>query len=63
THPIVWDLSDVFPEELPGIPPERVVEFGHVAFLGHIVSADGITMDPTKVDAITKWLRPKTVTE
>ncbi|GJU62427.1 putative reverse transcriptase domain-containing protein [Tanacetum coccineum] len=27
---------------------------GQVAFLGHIVSADGITMDPTKVEAITK---------
>nr|GFA62824.1 putative reverse transcriptase domain-containing protein [Tanacetum cinerariifolium] len=33
---------------------------GQVAFLGHIVSADGITMDP---EAITKWLRPTTVTE
>ncbi|GJS80826.1 zinc finger, CCHC-type, retrotransposon gag domain protein [Tanacetum coccineum] len=29
-----------------------------VAFLGHIVSADGIIMDPSKVEAITKWLRP-----
>ncbi|GJX75613.1 putative reverse transcriptase domain-containing protein [Tanacetum coccineum] len=36
---------------------------GQVAFLGHIVSADGITMDPAKVEAITKWPRPKTVTE
>nr|GFA81771.1 putative reverse transcriptase domain-containing protein [Tanacetum cinerariifolium] len=150
THLIVWDFSDVFPEELLGIPPEREVEFGielipetvirylesttclisfrvqnyspkfgyhqlrvkeqdipktafrthyghyefleheehlcivlgtlrqeklytkflkcefwlgHVAFLGHIVSADGITMDPPKVEAITKWPRPKTVTE
>nr|GEX97071.1 putative reverse transcriptase domain-containing protein [Tanacetum cinerariifolium] len=34
-----------------------------VAFLGHIVSADGITIDPSKVEAITKWLRPSTVTE
>ncbi|GKC35255.1 putative reverse transcriptase domain-containing protein [Tanacetum coccineum] len=34
-----------------------------VAFLGHIVSADGIIMDPSKVKAITKWLRPTTVTE
>nr|GFA85489.1 hypothetical protein [Tanacetum cinerariifolium] len=34
-----------------------------VAFLGHIVSADGITMDPSKVEAITKWPRPTTVTE
>nr|GEZ19205.1 putative reverse transcriptase domain-containing protein [Tanacetum cinerariifolium] len=29
-----------------------------VAFLGHIVSAEGITMDPAKVEAITKWPRP-----
>nr|GEV52283.1 putative reverse transcriptase domain-containing protein [Tanacetum cinerariifolium] len=36
---------------------------GQVAFLGHIVSADGITMDHAKVEAITKWPRPKTVTE
>nr|GEZ94658.1 hypothetical protein [Tanacetum cinerariifolium] len=36
---------------------------GQVAFFGHIVSADGITMDPAKVEAITKWPRPKTVTE
>nr|GEY41863.1 hypothetical protein [Tanacetum cinerariifolium] len=36
---------------------------GQVAFLGHIVSANGITMDPAKVEAITKWLRPKIVTE
>ncbi|GKD82275.1 hypothetical protein Tco_1349114, partial [Tanacetum coccineum] len=24
---------------------------------------DGIIMDPSKVEAITKWLRPTTVTE
>nr|GFA97646.1 uncharacterized protein [Tanacetum cinerariifolium] len=36
---------------------------GQVAFLGHIVLADGITMDPAKVKAITKWPRPKIVTE
>ncbi|GJR01495.1 putative nucleotidyltransferase, ribonuclease H [Tanacetum coccineum] len=34
-----------------------------VAFLGHIVSADGIIMDPSKVEAITKWPRPTTVME
>nr|GEU32420.1 putative reverse transcriptase domain-containing protein [Tanacetum cinerariifolium] len=68
-HPVVRDFSDVFLEELSRIPPEREVEFGielvpgHVAFLGHIVSADGITMDPSKVEAITKWPRPKIVTE
>ncbi|GJW61042.1 putative nucleotidyltransferase, ribonuclease H [Tanacetum coccineum] len=36
---------------------------GQVAFLGHIVSADGISMDHAKVEAITKWPRPTTVTE
>nr|GFA14734.1 RNA-directed DNA polymerase [Tanacetum cinerariifolium] len=34
-----------------------------VAFLGHIISAEGITMDPAKVEAITKWPRPTSVTE
>nr|GFC11480.1 putative reverse transcriptase domain, aspartic peptidase domain protein [Tanacetum cinerariifolium] len=34
-----------------------------VAFLGHIVSAEGITMDPAKVEAITKSPRPTYVTE
>ncbi|GJR35825.1 hypothetical protein Tco_0459466 [Tanacetum coccineum] len=34
-----------------------------VVFLGHIVSADGIIIDPSKVEAITKWPRPTTVTE
>nr|GEY58111.1 DNA/RNA polymerases superfamily protein [Tanacetum cinerariifolium] len=34
-----------------------------VEFLGHIVSAEGITMDPAKVEAITKWPRPTSVTE
>nr|GEW05915.1 RNA-directed DNA polymerase like [Tanacetum cinerariifolium] len=33
------------------------------AFLGHIVSADGIIIDPSKVKAITKWPTPMTVTE
>nr|GEU33051.1 putative reverse transcriptase domain-containing protein [Tanacetum cinerariifolium] len=35
---------------------------GQVAFLGHIASANGITMDPAKAEAITKWPRSKTVT-
>ncbi|GAV83390.1 hypothetical protein CFOL_v3_26838, partial [Cephalotus follicularis] len=34
-----------------------------VAFLGHVVTSEGISVDPTKVEAITKWLRPTTVTE
>nr|GFB39778.1 hypothetical protein [Tanacetum cinerariifolium] len=89
-QPIVSEFIDVFPDELPGIPPVHEVEFNielipgaepiskapyrmapielkelkdHVAFLGHIVSVEGIMMDPAKVEAITKWPRPTSVTE
>nr|GFA40688.1 putative reverse transcriptase domain-containing protein [Tanacetum cinerariifolium] len=34
-----------------------------VAFLGHIVSVEGITMDPAKVEAITTWPRPTSMIE
>ena len=34
-----------------------------VAYLGHIVSKDGIETDPKKIEAIEKWPVPKTVTE
>nr|GEZ26966.1 hypothetical protein [Tanacetum cinerariifolium] len=36
---------------------------GQVAFFSHIVSANGITMDPAMVEGMTKWPRPKVVTE
>ena len=29
-----------------------------VAFLGHMVSKDGIQVDPKKIEAITEWPRP-----
>ena len=32
-------------------------------FLGHVVSKDGIQVDPKKIEAIIEWLRPTTVTE
>ena len=34
-----------------------------VAFLGHVVSKDGIQVDPKKIEAITELSRPTTVTE
>ncbi|GKD27290.1 hypothetical protein Tco_1233504, partial [Tanacetum coccineum] len=34
-----------------------------VVVLGPVVPAEGITMDPAKVEAITKWPRPTFVTE
>lgn len=32
-----------------------------VEFLGHVVNADGISMDPHKVDAVRNWPVPRTV--
>ncbi|XP_040932156.1 uncharacterized protein [Gossypium hirsutum] len=118
------EFSDVFPEELPGLPPDRVVEFvievypgtdppyldqfvvvfiddffvysksekdheqhlqivlqilrekqlygklskcelwlSEVVFLGHVVSADGIRVDPKNIEAVILWKVPKNVSE
>ncbi|XP_073056884.1 uncharacterized protein [Primulina eburnea] len=34
-----------------------------VTFLGHIISKDGITVDPTKIESVKKWPIPMTVAE
>ena len=32
-----------------------------VRFLGHVVSASGVSVDPEKVEAVMSWERPKSV--
>ena len=34
-----------------------------VTFLGHVISAKGVLVDPQKVEAVLKWERPTSVTE
>ncbi|KAA0054800.1 reverse transcriptase [Cucumis melo var. makuwa] len=34
-----------------------------VTFLGHVVSSEGVSVDPTKIEAVTNWPRPSTVSE
>lgn len=34
-----------------------------VTYLGHVVSAGGVATDPKKLEAVTSWPQPKTVTE
>ena len=34
-----------------------------VHFLGHVVSHEGIQVDPQKIEAVSKWSRPSIVTE
>ena len=34
-----------------------------VRFLGHVVSASGVSVDPEKVEVVMSWERPKSVFE
>ena len=34
-----------------------------VKFLGHMVSCGGISVDPSKIEAVSKWQPPKNVTK
>ena len=34
-----------------------------VAFLGHVISKDGIMMDSMKVEAVSNWKRPTNASE
>ena len=34
-----------------------------VTFLGHIVGADGIKVDPSKVEVVRDWPRPRNASE
>ncbi|KAA0047194.1 DNA/RNA polymerases superfamily protein [Cucumis melo var. makuwa] len=34
-----------------------------VSFLGHVVSNAGVSVDPAKIEAVTGWTRPSTVSE
>ena len=34
-----------------------------VGFLGHVISGEGIAVDPTKVVSVTKWVAPTSVGE
>ncbi|GKU88816.1 hypothetical protein SLEP1_g3034 [Rubroshorea leprosula] len=35
----------------------------NVAFLGHVVTKDGISVDPQKIEAVVDWKRPNSVAE
>ncbi|KAL0556556.1 hypothetical protein IC582_005070 [Cucumis melo] len=35
----------------------------YVSFLGHMVSKAGVSLDPAKIEAVTSWTQPSTVSE
>ena len=34
-----------------------------MSFLGHVISDEGISVDPKKIEVVRDWKRPTTVTE
>ena len=34
-----------------------------MSFLGHVVSKDGVMVDPSKIEAVRSWVRPTNVSE
>jgi hypothetical protein len=34
-----------------------------VAFLGHVLTAEGVAVDPEKIEAVSEWQQPKSVTD
>nr|AAM14672.1 Putative polyprotein [Oryza sativa Japonica Group] len=44
---------------------ENKCEFwlSEVKFLGHVISAGGVAVDPSNVESVTNWKQPKTVSE
>ncbi|XP_070036764.1 uncharacterized protein [Nicotiana tomentosiformis] len=69
--PVVNEFPEVFPDELPSLPPEREIEFAidtlpdtqPISFLRHIISDEGIRVDTHKIEAVKTWFRPTTPTE
>ena len=43
----------------------RSASFGlnQVMFLGHVISKDGVSVDPAKVEAVMHWRQPKSVSD
>nr|ABF95978.1 retrotransposon protein, putative, Ty3-gypsy subclass [Oryza sativa Japonica Group] len=44
-------------------PMGDVTWLSEVKFLGHVISAKGVAVDPETVTAVTDWKQPKTVTQ
>nr|GEY87702.1 reverse transcriptase domain-containing protein [Tanacetum cinerariifolium] len=68
--PVVKEFPDIFPEDLPGLPPIHQVEFQINLIPGttpiHIVQfldSQGLHVDPAKIKAVKNWETPTTPTE
>ena len=39
------------------------ISAGEGSLLGHVVSKEGVSVDPRQIEAVTQWPRPKNVTK
>ncbi|XP_044502571.1 uncharacterized protein LOC123223472 [Mangifera indica] len=60
---VVYEFLDVFPDNLSGLAPEREVEFSVELAPGHVVSTDGIFVNPSIVKVVMKWQRLRSAKE
>ncbi|XP_073152589.1 uncharacterized protein [Henckelia pumila] len=86
--PVVCEFADIFPDEIPGLPPMREIGFSIELVSGTLPiskapyrmaplelkelkdqledllnKGDGISVDPSKVEAVINWPRPTSVPE
>ncbi|GKB33138.1 putative reverse transcriptase domain-containing protein [Tanacetum coccineum] len=59
--PVVKEFPNVFPKDLPGLPPVRQIHI--VQFLGHLIDSQGLHVDPAKIKAVKNWTSPTTPTK
>ncbi|GJU33239.1 reverse transcriptase domain-containing protein [Tanacetum coccineum] len=73
-YPRVKEFSDVFPEDLPGLPPIRQVEFqidlipgaapvARTPYRLALQKCRRLHVDPAKIEAVKNWTSPTTPTE
>ncbi|KAJ9675457.1 hypothetical protein PVL29_024401 [Vitis rotundifolia] len=60
---VVVFIDDILVYSRSGEEHEGHLSITEISFLGHVVSNDGISVDPGKVDTVANWRRPSTVTE
>jgi hypothetical protein len=56
-------LSVLREKQLYANPAKCEFWLEEVNFLGHVISKEGIAVDPAKVRAVVEWRQPKTVTD
>ena len=58
-----WVLAKLREHHLKAKRKKSAFGLSELQYLGHVIQYNTISMDPQKVDAITKWPEPKNVKE